>query len=34
VLEMELVKSEPASALPGCKSTETISTRQARMKSP
>ena len=32
VEEIELVKSEPASALPGCKSTETISTTQARMK--
>ena len=30
--EIELVKSDPASALPGCKSTETISTMQARMK--
>ncbi len=30
--EIELVKSEPASALPGCKSTETTSTMQARMK--
>jgi hypothetical protein len=34
VLEIELVKSEPASALPGCKSTETTSTMQAKMKSP
>ena len=33
-LETELVKSEPASALPGCNSTETTSTTQARMKSP
>ena len=32
--EIELVKSEPASALPGCRSTEMISTRQARIKIP
>ena len=34
VLEIELVKSAPASALPGCKSTETIRTMQERMKIP
>jgi hypothetical protein len=34
VLEIELVKSEPASALPGCKSTEMMSTTQARRKIP
>jgi hypothetical protein len=34
VLEIELVKSAPASALPGCKSTETMRTMQARMNIP
>jgi hypothetical protein len=33
VLEMLLEKSAPASALPGCKSTETMSTMQDRIKS-
>jgi hypothetical protein len=33
VLEMLLEKSAPASALPGCKSTETISTMHDRIKS-
>jgi len=33
VLEMLLEKSAPASALPGCKSTETISTMHDRTKS-
>ena len=33
VLEMLLEKSAPASALPGCKSTETISTMHDRRKS-
>jgi hypothetical protein len=33
VLDMLLEKSAPASALPGCKSTETISTMQDRIKS-
>ena len=32
VLEIELVKRAPASALPGCNSTEMIRTMQARMK--
>ena len=34
VLDTELVKSAPASALPGCKSTATISTMQDRRNSP
>ena len=34
VLEMALEKSAPASALPGCKSTETMRTMQARMNIP
>jgi hypothetical protein len=34
VLETLLVNSAPASALPGCKSTATTSTMQARIKSP
>ncbi len=34
VLEMLLVKSVPASALPGCRRTVTTSTKQARMNSP
>jgi hypothetical protein len=33
VLEMLLEKSAPASALPGCKSTETISTIHDKIKS-
>ena len=33
VLEMALEKSAPASALPGCKSTETMSTMHVRIKS-
>jgi hypothetical protein len=33
VLETLLEKSAPASALPGCKSTETISTMHDRIKS-
>ena len=33
VLEMLLEKSAPASALPGCKSTETMSTMQDKIKS-
>jgi hypothetical protein len=34
VLETLLVKSAPASALPGCKSTATTSTMHARINSP
>jgi hypothetical protein len=34
VLDTELVKSAPASALPGCKSTATTSTMQDKIKSP
>ena len=34
VLETLLVNSAPASALPGCKSTATTSTTQARIKTP
>ena len=34
VLEIELVKSAPASALPGCKSTTPISTMQLRRNNP
>ena len=34
VLETELVKSCPASALPGCKSTEMTSAKQASMNNP
>lgn len=34
VLEIELVKSAPASALPGCKSTETMSTTHVKMNNP
>ena len=34
VLETELVKSAPASALPGCKSTDAISTMHVKTSNP